>query len=170
MSDSTVRDSPSNDEILAQLDTLLAPEETLLTHMANMAALLYCSLKDVNWVGFYLTDGARLHLGPFQGKPACTVIDMGKGVCGTSAAERRTIVVPDVHSFPGHITCDPSSRSEVVVPLQAEGTLWGVLDVDSPVPDRFCQSDTELLERSAAVLVRRARRAKGALFPLDTLF
>jgi GAF domain-containing protein len=117
--------------------------------------VLYHSLDAVNWAGFYLFDGTELVLGPFHGKPACIRIAIGRGVCGTSAAEKRTVVVPDVEVFPGHIACDAASRSEVVVPMIRAGVLVGVLDVDSPVADRFSQNDVALLEAVVNVLMSR---------------
>ena len=163
MADVTLLERPDPAQLLAQLDTLLDPAEPAVTLMANMASLLYWSLPEVNWAGFYLADGKRLLLGPFHGRPACTVIAIGSGVCGTAAAEGRTLNVPDVDAFPGHIACDAASRSECVVPLFAGGTLRGVLDVDSPVPDRFDAATQELLE--AAVRVLCSRWGEGPLFP-----
>ncbi|HHT14535.1 MAG TPA: GAF domain-containing protein [Clostridiales bacterium] len=113
---------------------------------SNAAALLWQSLDNINWAGFYRLIGDELILYPFQGKPACTHIPLGKGVCGTAAAENRTIVVPDVHLFPGHIVCDEASRSEIVIPLRVNGTVHGVLDIDSPVLNRFTREDQKYLE------------------------
>ncbi len=128
--------------IQRQLQSLLEGETHWLANLANTSALLFSELRDVNWVGFYLCEGSELVLGPFQGKPACVRIPLGKGVCGTAADQRRVIVVPDVHEFPGHIACDASSRSEVVIPMIIpDGTLVGVLDVDSPVLHRFTDED-----------------------------
>ena len=117
-----------------------------LTDLANTSAFLFTEMKDINWAGFYLKEGGKLVLGPFQGRPACTDIDLGRGVCGTSALELRTLVVPDVHAFPGHIACDERSRSEIVVPILRDGKIWGVLDVDAPVVGRFSDSDRLFLE------------------------
>ena len=111
-----------------------------------MAALLYDALQDVNWAGFYLVRGGDLILGPFQGKVACVRIAKGKGVCGTAWKEDRTQLVPDVHAFPGHIACDAASRSEIVVPIRRGGEVVAVLDIDSPVPERFTEEDREGLE------------------------
>ena len=141
--------------LVAALESLLIGERT--ADMANAAALLSWHLEDVNWVGFYRarrgSEGDELVLGPFQGLPACVVIPFGKGVCGTAAAERRTVVVPDVAAFPGHIACDAASRSEIVVPLVSKGRVIAVLDVDSPRLNRFGNAERRLLEDAAAVLV-----------------
>ncbi|AGT33132.1 hypothetical protein M493_14465 [Geobacillus genomosp. 3] len=139
--------------VIEQLKALIAGEPSMIANLANAAALLHQFLPDINWVGFYLTDGDELVLGPFQGLPACVRIPFGKGVCGTAAAERRTIVVPDVHEFPGHIACDAASQSEIVVPLMKEGRVIGVLDIDSPVKNRFDDVDRRYLEQFAGVLV-----------------
>lgn len=114
--------------------------------LSNAAALLWQSLDNINWAGFYRLIGDELILYPFQGKPACTHIPLGKGVCGTAAAENRTIVVPDVHLFPGHIVCDEASRSEIVIPLRVNGAVHGVLDIDSPLLNRFTREDQKYLE------------------------
>ena len=155
-------------ELDAQLAALLAGEHDLIANTANAAALLYGALPQLNWAGFYLlrpapqggTDGGaqELVLGPFQGKPACVRIALGRGVCGTAAAERRTQLVPDVHAFPGHIACDAASNSEIVVPLiraagPRAGELIGVLDLDSPVLGRFDAIDQAGLEKIAATLL-----------------
>jgi GAF domain-containing protein len=118
--------------------------------------VLFHGLDRINWAGFYLARGDTLVLGPFQGKPACVRIPIGKGVCGTSAAHRETIIVPDVHDFPGHIACDAASRSEIVVPLIRDGALIGVLDIDSPEPDRFGPAERSLLEHVASLLTGQA--------------
>ncbi|HET6510597.1 MAG TPA: GAF domain-containing protein [Candidatus Kapabacteria bacterium] len=120
-----------------ELEALISVDEPAVTALANAAAFIWASLDRINWAGFYLFDGEKLVLGPFMGKPACTVIAMGKGVCGTAAEKRETIIVDDVHAFPGHIACDDASQSEIVVPLIAEGRLIGVLDIDAPVKARF---------------------------------
>ena len=123
-----------------------------ITILANASALLYNSMEQLNWAGFYLMREDKLILGPFQGRPACTVIGMGKGVCGTAAAEDRTVVVPDVHLFPGHIACDSASNSEIVIPIHVGGRICGVLDIDSPVKNRFSEVDRKGLERFAGIL------------------
>jgi L-methionine (R)-S-oxide reductase len=140
-------------QLCEQLGQLLGEESNLVANAANTAALLFQSLPDVNWVGFYLLEGNDLVLGPFQGKPACARIPLGKGVCGTAAAQRKTVVVPDVNLFPGHIACDFASRSEIVVPLLSWGRVLGVLDIDSALPDRFDEEDREGLESLASVFL-----------------
>lgn len=124
----------------------------MTANLANAAALLYNSLHSVNWAGFYLRQGDSLVLGPFCGKPACISIPMGKGVCGSAASAEKTLVVPDVHSFPGHIACDGASNSEIVIPLMKNGEVIGVLDIDSPVPDRFSDEDRAGLEAFAKII------------------
>jgi len=148
-------------ELAGQLAALLAGEPDRIACAANAASLLYWSLADLNWVGFYFIerDSGDLLVGPFQGKPACVRIPLGKGVCGTAAAERRTIVVRDVHEFPGHIACDAASNSEVVVPVVADGRLLGVLDLDSPRLARFDDDDARGLERIVEVFVSALRPA-----------
>jgi len=133
-------------ELLEQSRALLAGERDRTANAANLAALLFHTLPDLNWAGFYWLRGAELVLGPFQGKPACVRIAVGKGVCGTAVAERRTIVVPEVNAFPGHIACDSASRSELVVPVAHAGSILGVLDLDSPRPGRFTEEDARGLE------------------------
>jgi len=140
-------------DVAAQLAALLHGERDWLANAANTAALLWHSLPDLNWAGFYLLKENELVLGPFQGKPACMRIALGKGVCGTAAAQRRIVLVPDVHAFPGHIACDPDSRSEIVLPLIKDGRLLGVLDLDSPVLGRFDAVDEAGLSQLAAVFL-----------------
>jgi L-methionine (R)-S-oxide reductase len=140
-------------ELLAQARALLAGERDFTANGANLAALLFHALEGLNWAGFYWLKGGELVLGPFQGKPACVRIALGRGVCGTAAASRRTVVVPDVHAFPGHIACDSASRSEVVVPVLAGDRLVGVLDLDSPRPARFDADDARGLEAIVAAFV-----------------
>jgi L-methionine (R)-S-oxide reductase len=141
-------------DLAAQLDALLAGENDAIGNMANTSAFLFQSLTELNWAGFYVLRGEELVLGPFQGKPACVRIPVGRGVCGTAVAERRSIIVPDVHAFPGHIACDSASRSELVVPLIQGEAITGVLDLDSPVPGRFDDEDRLGCETLAAILVR----------------
>lgn len=135
-----------------QLKALLENERNVIANLANASALLNLSLGDINWVGFYLMKQGELLLGPFQGKPACIHIPVGKGVCGTAVLEGKTQVVPDVHDFPGHIACDSASRSEIVVPIKVNGEIIGVLDIDSPLPGRFDAVDQEGLEPIAFIL------------------
>lgn len=130
-----------------QLVALLDGESNKIANLSNAAALLNQFLDRINWVGFYLTDGDELVLGPFQGLPACVRIPFGKGVCGTSAQEKRTVRVEDVHLFPGHIACDAASQSEIVIPLIKDGIVIGVLDIDSPEKNRFDEIDHENLEK-----------------------
>ncbi|MCE9606575.1 MAG: GAF domain-containing protein [Planctomycetia bacterium] len=129
--------------LLSELKSLTEGERNFLANAANCAALLYGALPNVNWAGFYFVNGQDLVLGPFQGKPACVRIAPGRGVCGTAAAQRQTIVVADVHRFPGHIACDAASNSEIVVPVVKGERLIGVLDIDSPLLGRFDQDDAE---------------------------
>jgi L-methionine (R)-S-oxide reductase len=143
-------------EVASQLEALLEGERDGLANFANCAALLSQLLPGLNWVGFYLLRGEELVLGPFQGKVACVRIALGRGVCGAAAARRETIVVPDVHEFPGHIACDSASRSELVVPLVRGGALHGVLDLDSPELARFDADDARGLERVAEILLERS--------------
>jgi L-methionine (R)-S-oxide reductase len=128
-------------QLRSQLTALLDGERDGLANTANMSALLYEALPDLNWAGFYFLRGSELVLGAFQGRVACVRIALGHGVCGTAAARRETVIVPDVHAFPGHIACDAASRSEIVVPLIRREQLLGVLDLDSPTPARFDQQD-----------------------------
>ncbi len=130
----------------AQARALFEGERDATANAANLSALLFHGLPDLNWAGFYWMRDGGLVLGPFQGKPACVRIALGKGVCGTAANERRTVVVPDVHAFPGHIACDSASASEVVVPVMKDGRVLGVLDLDSPKPARFDAADAAGLE------------------------
>lgn len=142
------------DDLLDSVAAILAGEPDLIANAANVAALLFEALPRINWAGFYFLRDDQLVLGPFQGRVACTRIPLGKGVCGTAATSRETIVVADVHAFPGHIACDAASASEIVVPLLADDRLIGVLDIDSPIPDRFTPQDRQLVEAVAALLVR----------------
>lgn len=137
----------------AQTRALLQGERDAVANSANLAALLYHSLPELNWAGFYFVKGDALVLGPFQGQPACVRIEIGKGVCGTAAHRRETIVVPDVHEFSGHIACDSASNSEIVVPIIKEGCLIGVLDLDSPNFARFDDEDAAGLERLIEVFI-----------------
>jgi GAF domain-containing protein len=143
-------------ELQSQLAALFAGERNALANTANMCALLYEGLSDVNWVGFYFRHGRELVLGPFQGKVACIRIAMGSGVCGTAAERRETVIVEDVHAFPGHIPCDAASRSEIVLPLIGNGQLLGVLDLDSPELARFDQEDAAGLKGAVDLLLQSA--------------
>jgi L-methionine (R)-S-oxide reductase len=142
------------DELARELDALLEGEPDRVATAANAAAAIYHALPELNWAGFYFLRGEELVLGPFQGRPACVRIPLGKGVCGTAAAQRRSVLVPDVVAFPGHIACDTASRSELVVPLMVGDALLGVLDLDSPVLGRFDEVDRAGCERLAGVVVR----------------
>ncbi len=139
-------------ELGQSLGGLVAGERDAIANLANAAALLFATLADLNWAGFYLLRDGGLVVGPFQGKPACVRIALGQGVCGTAAATGRTQIVADVHAFPGHIACDADSNSEIVVPLVADGRLVGVLDLDSPRLGRFDAEDARGLEAFAARL------------------
>lgn len=136
-----------------QLEAVLHGERDWIANLAQASALIMQTLPDLNWAGFYLYNGTELVLGPFQGKVACVRIALGKGVCGTAAAQRTSVVVPNVHEFPGHIACDSASNSEIVVPLVHQGRLLGVLDLDSPTLNRFSAEDAQGLERSVALLL-----------------
>ena len=140
------------DLIAQQLDALVSGIPYEVANLANASALLWQEMPDLNWVGFYkMTDGA-LVLGPFQGKPACIRIPVGKGVCGTAVAEDQIQLVYDVHQFPGHIACDCASNSEIVLPIHVNGTIWGVLDIDSPTVGRFTEEDRAGMQKIVAVL------------------
>jgi len=141
-------------ELHPALSSLLDGERDLIANLANAAALLWQYLPDVNWAGFYLHKEGELVLGPFQGKPACIRIALGKGVCGTAAQQRQSIVVPDVHHFAGHIACDSASNSEIVIPLIKNDQLIGVLDIDSPSFSRFDADDQAGLEKVAHILLQ----------------
>lgn len=136
-----------------QLDALLEGESNLVANLSNASALLNQFLERINWVGFYLMKDGELVLGPFQGLPACVRIQVGKGVCGTAVAEKKTMLIEDVHAFPGHIACDAASQSEIVIPLIKDGSVIGVLDIDSPELSRFTKEDQEGLELFTKVLM-----------------
>ena len=135
-----------------ELSALISGVPHPIANMANAASLLYNSLEDLNWAGFYLMENGILVLGPFMGKPACIEIPVGKGVCGTAVAENRSQLVYDVHQFPGHIACDSASNSEIVIPLRKDGEIIGVLDIDSPIIGRFTEADKAGLEEFAKIL------------------
>jgi GAF domain-containing protein len=152
-SDSAGTTAGLHSELIQQARALLEGERDFTANAANLAALIFHTLPDLNWAGFYWMKAGELVLGPFQGKPACVRIALGKGVCGTAAHERRTIVVADVNEFPGHIACDSASNSEVVVPVIHQGKLIGVLDLDSPLKRRFDESDARALEQVVEVFL-----------------
>ena len=139
-------------ELNSKLSALVNGVGHTVANLANASALLYDELENINWAGFYVLEGETLVLGPFQGKPACIEIPLGKGVCGTAASRKETVVVPDVHQFPGHIACDSASNSEIVVPIFADGEVIGVLDIDSPVTERFTEDDRAGLEEFVKIL------------------
>ncbi|HMH29005.1 MAG TPA: GAF domain-containing protein [Steroidobacteraceae bacterium] len=159
-SDPSLSKSGTYREIGVQLKGLFADERNALANTANLCALLYQMLPDVNWVGFYFLLGSELVLGPFQGKVACVRIPLGRGVCGTAAQNREIMVVSDVNEFPGHIACDAASRSEIVLPLVQDGRLLGVLDLDSPKLSRFDHEDREGLEAAVNILLDSSRLGK----------
>ena len=140
--------------VAKQLDALLTGEKNVMANLSNASALLNQFFDRINWVGFYMMDGTELVLGPFQGLPACIRIPIGRGVCGTTVAKKETIIVPDVHAFPGHIACDAASQSEIVVPLIKNGEVIGVLDIDSPEKNRFQQEDQHGLEHFVSILMK----------------
>jgi len=153
-------------QLSGQLRVLLEGETDFIANAANFSSLLYHSLPDVNWVGFYLLKGDELVLGPFQGKPACVRIAIGKGVCGVAAEQRQTILVDNVHEFPGHIACDSASNSEIVVPLVVAGKLIGVLDLDSPSLARFDDDDASGLNELTDILIETLVKASSSEFKL----
>jgi L-methionine (R)-S-oxide reductase len=141
------------DQLTGQLSNLLSGERDLTANAANFSSLIFHSLPDLNWAGFYFAKDGDLVLGPFQGKPACVRIRIGQGVCGAGAAKCEIVIVPNVHTFPGHIACDSASNSEIVVPMVKDARLLGVLDLDSPVPSRFDQDDARGLEAMVKILL-----------------
>src|SRR5712691_8961299 len=141
------------DQLASQLTSLLAGERDLVANAANFAALVFHSLSDLNWAGFYFVKDSELVLGPFQGKPACMRIAFGRGVCGVAAAKRATTIVSNVHEFPGHIACDMESKSEIVIPLMKDERFIGVLDLDSPMLARFDEADAAGLETLVTILL-----------------
>lgn len=143
--------------LLRQLEGLLSMETDPVANMANMAAVLFNGLENLNWAGFYVLRGDTLVLGPFQGKPACVRISLGKGVCGTAAQTGQTQLVKNVHEFKGHIACDSASNSEIVVPIFKDGHVWGVLDIDSPVLARFDAADQTYLEQAVELFTKYSK-------------
>ena len=154
---------PAYDDLAAELSGLIAGEPDPIANLANMSALIFQRLPDLNWACFYLMKKGELVLGPFQGKPACLRIKRGDGVCGTAVARGQPVVVADVHDFPGHIACDEASRSELVVPMLAGGEVAGVLDLDSPSPDRFGESDRDGCAALVAIMMDHLAAYPGAL-------
>ncbi|HHL3300711.1 GAF domain-containing protein [Bacillus cereus group sp. Bce001] len=140
--------------VIKQLDALLTGESNVVANLSNASALLNQFLDRVNWVGFYVTEGNQLVLGPFQGMPACVRIPFGRGVCGVAAETKTTQLVADVHQFPGHIACDSASNSEIVVPIIKDGNVIGVLDIDSPEKNRFDEIDQRYLEKFVETLLK----------------
>ena len=137
----------------ASAKSITADESDITANLANISAVIYLYLDRINWAGFYIFDGSELVLGPFQGKPACVRIQIGRGVCGTAAKEGRPLIVPDVSAFPGHIACDAESRSEIVIPIfKADGALYGVLDIDSPEIGRFTDAEGDALSEIAELI------------------
>lgn len=160
MSENFFVENNLNDEekyrsLLPQIESLLSENDPNVSTLANFTAALKQSFDKFSWVGFYLSENNQLYLGPFQGKVACTNIKYGQGVCGTAAAERKTIIVPDVDQFPGHIFCDADSKSEIVVPLLTDGNLYGILDVDSYLLNAFDQVDKHYLELLCQILTKK---------------
>ena len=155
LSDAELRTNPAAlyDQLASQLRSLLEDERDFIANAANFSSLLFHSLPDLNWVGFYLYKDGELVVGPFQGKPACVRIGLGKGVCGTAAERRETVLVDNVHEFPGHIACDRASNSEIVVPVVKGKRLLGVLDLDSPSLARFTKDDARGLNELVAIFV-----------------
>ena len=145
-------------ETLQQLESLLGEDDDLIASLANTAALLKLNIPSMSWVGFYLTSGDDLIVGPFQGKPACIRIPFGSGVCGKAANLRKTLIVEDVSSFPDHIACDPKSRSEIVVPIEVDGSVVGLLDADSEIYGNFDEMDKYYLEQLVALLREKFRK------------
>jgi L-methionine (R)-S-oxide reductase len=139
--------------VIQQLRALIEGESNFIANLANASALLNHFFEQINWVGFYLAENDELVLGPFQGLPACVRIPFGKGVCGTAAKNRKTIIVPDVHLFPGHIACDAASQSEIVVPMIKDENVIGVLDIDSPIKNRFDETDQKYLEKFVDAII-----------------
>ena len=144
--------------MLQDLGLLLSPEDATITTLSNSAAFLYGALEQINWVGYYLFDGQKLVLGPFCGKPACTTIAMGNGVCGAAAERMEVVVVEDVLKFPGHIACDAASRSEIVLPIIINGVLLGVLDMDSPIEARFQPGEVSGLKKVVEIITSKIVR------------
>ncbi len=150
-------------QLLKQARELIEAETHPLPSLANVSALIFSELSDLNWAGFYLMSGGELLLGPFQGKVACIRIPVGRGVCGSAVSENRTMLVPNVHEFPGHIACDGASNSEIVVPIHKNGEVIGVLDIDSPVLSRFTEDERELFEGIVRLLEEEVDWSKWSI-------
>ncbi len=150
--------SQSSTKLISQLRSLLSGQQDMIANAANLAALLFHELNNVNWVGFYFLKDGQLVVGPFQGRPACVTIPLGQGVCGTAAATQQIQRVHDVHEFDGHIACDVNSRSEIVIPLIRDGKVLGVLDLDSPSAGRFDENDQALLAEVAQIYLESIKR------------
>jgi len=149
--------------------TLFEGERNFIANASNLSSFIIHTIPNLNWAGFYFVDGDELILGPFNGKPACIRIVLGNGVCGTAANNRETIVVENVHAFPGHIACDAASQSEIVIPIVHEGILYGVFDIDSPILNRFSDAEREYLENCVSALVRSSDIRKLSLYySIDT--
>ena len=140
--------------LLKQLQALLSGENETISNLANFAAFIFCEIPQLNWAGFYRLQDGELVLGPFQGRPACTRLKKGKGVCWAAVEKGQTLIVPDVHQFAGHIACDSASQSEIVVPIIVRGKLWGVLDIDAPVKNRFSTAEQEFFEHAVQILLQ----------------
>ncbi|MBQ9036717.1 MAG: GAF domain-containing protein [Erysipelotrichaceae bacterium] len=147
--------------MIEQLEGLCQSPEYLITLLSNTSALLKQSMEDLNWAGYYIMKDGKLILGPFQGLVACEKIEVGKGVCGTAVKERKTILVRNVHEFPGHIACDSASNSEIVVPIIIDDEVWGVLDIDSPSLNRFDETDQKYLEQAVEIITKAIKTLKG---------
>ena len=143
-------------ELIQNIEALIEGIPYPIANYANVSAAIWNAMDAINWVGFYLLENNTLILGPFQGNPACVMIPAGKGVCGTAVNEMRTLIVPDVHEFPGHIACDAASRSEIVIPMIKDGKIFGVLDIDSPITDRFNENDRINLENIVSILIQNS--------------
>ncbi len=143
------------EEIVPQLEHLISADEPILSNLANFSAALFNAFEDFSWTGFYIAEGDSLYLGPFQGNTACTVIKIGEGVCGQAALQSKTIIVPDVNLFPGHIFCDAKTKSEIVVPINYKGKIFGVLDIDSYQLAEFDETDKFFLEKATAILTSK---------------
>ncbi len=153
--DKSLSDEAKYQQLIPQVESLLNPDEPLISNLANVTAALKEAFEKISWVGFYLSDGNKLYLGPFQGKVACTLIEFGKGVCGTSAEKKETIIVEDVHKFPGHIACDSGSNSEIVVPIIKREIVYGVLDLDSYIFSAFNNIDKKYLQNLCLLLTEK---------------